>query len=161
MERKGRMSIQWRWPRREKLNRCPGENLECADCRASKRMFWLRNFCLCFDFGDEILEHFGLLFFFYKTAQKKLLWSWVCRRLLRDTLGFRGMFQLDFCLWVSRFQLFIIELHTILVQGIYEKSVFFGGEGNPECAEGSCETHWDSVGMFRLGGRQPKKPPGN
>ena len=40
-----------------------------------------------------------------------------------------GMFQLDFCLWVSRFQLFIIELHTILVQGIYEKSVFFWDGG--------------------------------
>ena len=72
------------------------------------------------------------------------------------------MFQLDFCLWVSRFEHFMIELQTILVQGIYEKKcVFFWGGGDPECAGGSCETHWDSVGMFRLGGRQPKKPPGN
>ena len=41
------------------------------------------------------------------------------------------MFQLDFCLWVSRFELFMIELHTILVQGIYEKKrfFFFWGDG--------------------------------
>ena len=76
-----------------------------------------------------------LVFFFYKTAPKKLLWSWVRRRLLRDTLGFRGMFQLDFCLWVSRFELFMIELHTIFVQGIYEKKTCFfcGGGGSWVC----------------------------
>ena len=31
MERKGRMTLQCRWPRRENLNGYPGENLECAE----------------------------------------------------------------------------------------------------------------------------------
>ena len=41
------------------------------------------------------------------------------------------MFRLvDFCLWVFRFKLFMVELHAILFQGIYEKKkIFWGGGG--------------------------------
>ena len=107
-----------------------------------------------------------LVFFFFTKPHRKNSCDPECAGGSYEThWDYGGMFQLDFCLWVSRFELFMIELHTILVQGIYEKKRFFsfflGMGGNPECAGGSCETHWDSVGMFRLGGRQPKKPPGN
>ena len=131
MERKGRMSIQWRWPRREKLNGYPGANLECADCRASKRMFRLRNFCLCFDFGDEILEHFGLLLFFTKPHRKNSCDPECAGGSYETHWDSGGMFRLgDFCLWVFRFKLFRGgSTHNTCPRHLWKKCFFSGWGG--------------------------------